>query len=192
MCLPQSPSVSTMESTRCLSKDLPPYLYRIQHRTTQTRYSESGGLEASDTTTLFGETSEKDAFKQAVENQFTWDFKHPTPFISFFSDKTHAINWGFCLKKWGPRSRTDDDWSILTIDTSCLQNTYVFKLSTVIDELDVKIPKTAEDAHKPGGYFCLHRVPACAIVCKKVGSLPRFQLHCKPLFHFSSSETLTN
>ncbi|KAK4656985.1 hypothetical protein QC762_0041230 [Podospora pseudocomata] len=159
-----------MDSVRCSHKELPPYLYRIQGRTTETQYNQSGGLEARDTTTLFGRTSGQDKFSEAVYNQFDWYLGGRTQFISFFSSKIHAICWGRKLKKWGRRSHSDDDWSILTIDTSCLENTYVFKLSTVIDELGVQIPQKAGDAHKDDAYFCLYRVPPCAIVSKKTGS----------------------
>ncbi|KAK4670119.1 uncharacterized protein QC763_0039510 [Podospora pseudopauciseta] len=158
-----------MDSVRCSHKELPSYLYRIQGKTTQTQYDTSEGLEARDTTTLFGRTSGQDKFSKAVYNQFNWSFQGRTQFISFFSSKKHATHWGRKLKKWGLRSDSDDDWSILTIDTSCLKNTYVFKLSTVIDELGVQIPQKAEDAHKDGAYFCLYRVPPCAIVSEKRG-----------------------
>lgn len=164
-----------MDSVRCSHKELPLYLYRIQGKTTKTQYNPSKGLEARDTTTLFGRTSGQDKFSEAVYNQFDWDLGGRTQFISFFSDENHAINWGFKLKKWGPRSDSNDDWSILTIDTSCLENTYVFKLSTVIDELGVQIPQKAGAAHKDDAYFCLYRVPPCAIVSMKKGSkLKRF------------------
>ncbi|KAK4679977.1 hypothetical protein QC764_0040290 [Podospora pseudoanserina] len=159
-----------MDSVHCSHKELPSYLYRIQGKTTQTQYDTSEGLEARDTTTLFGRTSGQDKFSKAVYNQFDWYFEGRTQFISFFSSKDHATNWGHKLKKWRRGSRSNDDWSILTIDTSCLENTYVFKLSTVIDELGVQIPQKAGDAHKDGAYFCLYRVPPCAIVSKKTGS----------------------
>ncbi|KAK0745119.1 hypothetical protein B0T21DRAFT_267717, partial [Apiosordaria backusii] len=158
-----------MDEYRCPPQELPLHLYRVQYRNTRTVYNKSSGLEARDTTTLYNKSGFDDDFIQAVQNQFTWGHKGRTPFISFFSDEEHATKWGYSLKGWG-RSSSNDDWTLLTIDTSCLQNVYVFKLSTLIDRMGVQIPKKAMDSHKPGGYICLHRIPACAISSVRTGS----------------------
>lgn len=150
-----------MEQYCCRLWDLPSFLYRVQYPESQTCRIERG-LEAADTTTSFGPGG-LDEFRQAVQNHFTWRYRGRSPFISLFSDRSHAENWGRSEPWRGLNSRIRD-WSLHTIDTSLLLGeTMVFKLSRLVEDLGVTVPERARQ-HEHGSYICLHRIPAQAIV----------------------------
>ncbi|KAK4647396.1 uncharacterized protein QC761_0000520 [Podospora bellae-mahoneyi] len=173
-----------MDQYRCQLWQLPCYLYRVQYPASRTIH-DSSGLKAQDTTSVYKKWGSDDEFTQAIRNQFTWACKDSTPFISFFSDEEHAINWGCKLRKWDKCSR-QDDWTLLTIDTQSLGSTYVYKLSTLIDYTGVQIPVEAEKSHKRGAYICLHGIPTFAIVYVRNGSDVRAARDCKlPIFFLS-------
>ncbi|KAK4204961.1 hypothetical protein QBC40DRAFT_272074 [Triangularia verruculosa] len=158
-----------MDQYRCPQP--PRFLYRVQYPRTQTTRHASG-LRARDTTSVFEKHGYDTEFIQVVQNQFVWEYKGAggTPFISFFSDEEHAINWACLL--WRCRSSgcsLKDEWTLLTIDTALLGDTHVYKLSTLIEKMGVSIPKKAEDAHKKGAYICLHSIPDCAIKEERSG-----------------------
>jgi hypothetical protein len=77
-----------MDQYCCRAWDLPPFLYRVQYPESQTCRID-GGLEAADTTTSFG-PGQLDEFRRTVQNHFTWGYRGRSPFISLFSDWSHA------------------------------------------------------------------------------------------------------
>ncbi|KAI0415741.1 hypothetical protein F5X98DRAFT_388631 [Xylaria grammica] len=157
-----------MDQYRCRPEELPRNLYRVQYPESQTTRTDEG-LKATNTTTFYGNSDyELGLFKQAVENHFTWSYRGRSPFISFFSDREHAENWG-CTEPWGGSDPHRDQWTLCTIDTCLLEEIYVFKVSRLVDALGVKIPERAGQ-HERGSYICLHKVPARAILEEKAGS----------------------
>ncbi|KAK4662886.1 hypothetical protein QC763_602330 [Podospora pseudopauciseta] len=82
-------------------------------------------------------------FKQAVYNQFDWDYKGRTPFISCFSDKDFAIKWACKIMRSSRRCSQKQEF---------------------IDCMDIRTPDRAEEVCKPGAYICLHSIPSGAIV----------------------------
>lgn len=131
---------------------LPRNLYRVQYSGCNTEASDTG-LSAADTISFFDEQA-LPQFRKSIVNQFTRDNRTPTPYISLFSDHTHAENWAL---------KMGDDVQLLHVDTAQLADSFIFKLSTLISALPVTIPDAAAQ-HIQGAYLCLHRVPRNAIV----------------------------
>lgn len=88
-------------------------------------------------------------------------------FVSLFSDRIHAENWG-CREPWRISNTQSGQWTLCTIDTSSLEEVYVFKVRRLIDALGVEIPKRAEQ-HQEGSYICLHKIPVHAMVEERDG-----------------------
>jgi hypothetical protein len=174
-----------MDQYCCRAWDLPSFLYRVQYPESQTSASLAGGLEAADTTTSFG-PGELDEFRQAVQNHFTWGYRGRSPFISLFSDRNHAENWGRS-QPWRGSDSHIQDWSLHAIDTSLLGETMVFKLSRLVEDLGVTVPERARQ-HEHGSYICLHRIPAqaigqetngdCELLSAPVGNEALQLIHC--------------
>lgn len=158
-------STSTMDTYRHPPGDLPRYLYRVQYRGNTGLYNKTSGLKARDTTTQFARIRATQLFKDAVADHFDWSSTRPTPFITFFSVEQHAVRWALCLERWGRSEPGEDDWFILTINTSTLTDVHFFKLSTLVDRfgLGSKIDSKVQESHKRGAYICLHGIPARAI-----------------------------
>ncbi|KAI0891489.1 hypothetical protein F4806DRAFT_304308 [Annulohypoxylon nitens] len=158
-----------MNQYRCQLEELPYRLYRAQYQESQTLRIDVG-LEAADTATFYNDSvRERELFKRAVENHFTWGYRGRSPFISLFSDRDHAKSWGNAQPWRGWNRRGKEQWTLCTIDTGLLDEIYVFKVSKIVDVLGVEIPEKAEQ-HKHGSYICLHRVPTRAIHLEETGS----------------------
>jgi len=145
-----------MEHLRCRTTDLPKYLYRVQYTNCATRWS-TDGLFAVDGSTMYG-NNDINALAESVERQFNWSNRRVTPWISLFSDYDHAKNWAL-------RSYDSDgkEFTLLTVDTSRCTAVCTFKLETLRQELNLRIPHGAR-SHLPGCYLALHRIPDDAIV----------------------------
>ncbi|EED14475.1 hypothetical protein TSTA_106850 [Talaromyces stipitatus ATCC 10500] len=176
----------------CRPEELPLHLYRVHYPESQTTLT-GEGLKATDTTTLYGNsTHELSLFKQAVEDHFTWGYRGRSPFISFFSDRNHAENWG-CTEPWRGSNPHSEEWTLCTIDISLLDGVHVFKVSRLVDALGVRIPKRAEQ-HEGGSYICLHKVPAHAIREKRAGINVKYSQeygdeHRDPCFGYDSDDS---
>ncbi len=144
----------------CPPNELPSHLYRIHYPQSQTRYITNEGLLAADTTTTYWSM---EVFGSSVRRHFTWSYRGRSPFISLFSDKSHAKNWGRKEPWLGAEAEQEDDWCLYSIDTALLEDTVVFKLSRLVNFLGLELPEEAEQ-HIKGGYICLHKISASAIV----------------------------
>lgn len=147
-----------MEELRFQGKQLPEQLWRVQYPRSQTRYNREG-LVAKDTTTLY---ASKELFGQAVEKHFTWGCRDRSSFISFFRDRDDAVKWGRGMHWLGKDPNRKGEWSLITVDTSELEDIYVFRVRELWDQLDLNLPQGAK-WNISGGYVCLHRIPARAI-----------------------------
>ncbi|KAF1848109.1 uncharacterized protein K460DRAFT_264164, partial [Cucurbitaria berberidis CBS 394.84] len=159
-----------MDAYVCSKAKVPKRLYRINYPESQTVFSSTTGLSAADTTKIFS-ANDLTEFKQAIRNQFTWDFRGSPPFISLFSDREHAENWG-CKEPWCGEGGPVGNRSLHVIDTTRLEGTsYLFKLNILMEVLHLSIPVCAGE-HIRGAYLCLHHIPRTAIVetmdCKQV------------------------
>lgn len=148
-------------------QNLPSELYRVHYPGSQTAFSTKYGFTASDTITAFG-PDKLSEFKLAIQKHFTWSCQDLQPFISLFSDRAHAENWG-CKMPWGGHSNSEDGWALYTISTVDLDSKSFFRLSDLVGKFDLKIPERAEQ-HIKGAFVCLHHIPASAIAGK---STPR-------------------
>ncbi|KAL8937602.1 MAG: hypothetical protein Q9216_004342 [Gyalolechia sp. 2 TL-2023] len=151
-----------MDTYHCPPNALPAHLYRVQYPGSQTFLS-GDGLEARDTN-VFYPTDRMQEFGQSIVNQLTWGHRGAQPYISCFSDEEHAHNWAL-KEPWTGTSnpRRARDWTVLTIDTSLMSGTKVFKLSHLVQALHLFLPDKASQ-HIHGGYLCLYTVPTSAIV----------------------------
>ncbi|KAJ2896186.1 hypothetical protein MKZ38_005754 [Zalerion maritima] len=151
-------------SKSCTTR-LPLELYRVSYPGTRTAYSPTTGLTAADTKSTFSASSLDEAkeLRLAVEKQFTWTNRNPTPFISLFSDRGHAERWATkepWLRTHAPRQHR---WTLHIIDTNMLlASTAVYRLGDLVKILGVDIQGGAR-AHLGQGVICLHQVPANAI-----------------------------
>ncbi len=149
-----------MERFRCSPVVLPRNLYRVQYPWCQTAFS-GNGLAAKDTNVTYSE-DETDAFGESITNQLTWHYRGLQPYITCFSDKDHAENWAL-KEPLNPSERDKDSWSLLTIDTRLMPETYVFSLDDLVTRLHLELPEGATQ-HKKGAYLCLYTIPTSAIV----------------------------
>ncbi|PTB59945.1 hypothetical protein M431DRAFT_488731 [Trichoderma harzianum CBS 226.95] len=151
-----------MKKYRCPNARLPGKLYRIHHPESRTTYSENGGFLAADNTKIYNEDSEEE-FKQDIVRQFSWDYRGPLPFISLFSGREHAENWGLKEPWQGQRPYpVTKQWTLFTINTEVLEDAVFFSLKELVEDQQVQIPDAAKQ-HIHGAYICLHRIPAAAI-----------------------------
>lgn len=151
-----------MDPYVCSKFEIPDTLYRVDYSTSRTAFSSTEGFSAADTTKIYA-ANEMTEFKQAIVNQFTWSCRADLPFISLFSDREHAENWGR-LEPWRGHQSPKGDWSLCVIDRTVLKGTgRFFKLNDLIEELSLTIPNPAVQ-HIRGAFLCLHRIPAEAIV----------------------------
>lgn len=154
-----------MDAYTCSGSEVPSQLYRVDYPGSQTVFSSTEGFSASDTTKVYN-TNELDDFRQAIVNQFTWGSRASSPFISLFSDREHAENWGRKEPWRGFRDRSDD-WFLHLINTTRMKDTSrFFKLSDLFENLGLDLPDGARQ-HIKGAFLCLHRIPIEAMVQKR-------------------------
>jgi hypothetical protein len=133
---------------------LPTKFYRVQYPGCQTSYSEEHVLSARDKSTIPTNIEQLGRF---VEESFTWGSTTCNPFINLFSEKDHAVNWA--IKE---SERTNQNYLVISIDTSDLKRSHVIKLSTVVQNLNITIPEGAR-SHIHNAYLYLHEIPARSI-----------------------------
>ena len=112
-----------MEEYICSPSDIPTLLYRTDYPGARTSFLPEEGFRAADTTRTFG-AGEIDEFKAAIEKQFSWSCRDPLPFISLFSDREHAENWG--CERHRKDGSLKDDGTLHIIDTTHLNMTTCF------------------------------------------------------------------
>ncbi|THV50027.1 hypothetical protein BGAL_0168g00090 [Botrytis galanthina] len=157
-----------MDEYVCSRWDLPNELYRVHYVGSRTSFSSQQGFAASDITKNF-HYNESNEFKQAIKKQFTWSCREPPAFISLFSDKQHAENWGL-KKPWCGHQSPDEDWTLYVINTvELLKTTQVFRLHDLVEKLSLDIPDVAKQ-HIQGAILCLHHIPTSAIVASRTPS----------------------
>lgn len=140
---------------------LPMELYRVHYTGSRTTFSPHEGLAAADTAKIY---NDEVSLGQAIVNQFTWNSRETSPFISLFSDREHAENWALKEPWRGTlRDAQEDDWTLFVIDTRLLGNAWLCKVSQLVSALNLQIPDKAAQ-HISGSFLCLHRIPAVAIV----------------------------
>ncbi|KAL8786503.1 MAG: hypothetical protein Q9213_002730 [Squamulea squamosa] len=149
-----------MEKFICPPASWPVKLYRVQYPGCQTILS-GDGLKARNTTVFYSET-EIHEFAQSIIKQLTWGYRGAQPYITCFSDESHAENWAL-KEPWHNTPQKQDNWSLVVIDTSRMSGTPMFKLSELVMSLDLTLPDRALQ-HVDNAYLCLHKIPATAIV----------------------------
>jgi hypothetical protein len=142
-----------MERFRLTTSDLPLNFYRVQYPGTWTNFDEEGRLAAKDTESTH---STESSLRDAVIDAFKWNSYTPSPFIIVFSDRDHAERWAVTM------SKSRGECEVFTIDTRQLDGVHIFKLSTLVDKLGIKLPEKAQQ-HKNMAYLCLHWIPATAL-----------------------------
>ncbi|KAF2808699.1 uncharacterized protein BDZ99DRAFT_418067, partial [Mytilinidion resinicola] len=82
-------SSSPTSSTTTNPLSLPPFLYRVDYPGSRTVLTATGFVAANTTTTISSTT----ALRHHASAHFDWRSRSPSPFISLFADRAHAINW---------------------------------------------------------------------------------------------------
>lgn len=150
-----------MDKYRLSNDHLPPKLYRIKYSGSRTAYSPQDGFVAADTSKVYLEEDE-DEFKEDIVKQFTWPCRDPLPFITLFSDREHAENWGLKQPWLGNMPHVPlGSWSLCVIDTERLDA--LFKLENLVAGLGLQLPSKAEQ-HINDAYLCMYSIPKTAIV----------------------------
>lgn len=151
-----------MEKYRLPSDKVPSCLYRIDYPGSRTKYFPSEGFVATHRSKVYDEDDD-DEFKRDIVKQFTWGCDDPIPFISLFSDREHAENWGLKQPWIGKRRHLSrDNWALYVIDTTQLEDAYFFRLNYLIAELGLELPDKASQ-HIGGTYLSLYNIPAAAV-----------------------------
>lgn len=136
----------------CSASELPATFYRVQYDGCSTLRCDDGSFLAADTTTVY-QDKDLTAFAQSVINQFIRRDRAPTPWITVFADREHAIHFA---------SQTNGPVRIYVVDTSRLRGTRVFQIATLVRAFELNIPDGATE-HATHGYLILHRIPAEAV-----------------------------
>lgn len=140
---------------------LPIELYRVHYTGSRTTFSPHEGLAAPDTAKIY---NDEVSLGQAIVNQFTWNSRETSPFISLFSDRELAENWALKEPWRGTlRDAREDDWTLFVIDTRLLGDAWLCKVSQLVSAFKLQIPDKAVQ-HISGSFLCLHRIPVVAIV----------------------------
>ncbi|PVF95093.1 hypothetical protein CPB86DRAFT_866016 [Serendipita vermifera] len=137
-------------------------LYRVQYEGCKTQYDPvSDELRAVSLVVPHNEAH----FIYAVNKHLDWRSKDRSPFISLFSDRRHAIQWGNLVlkKKW------------IQNKTFCLLE-YRFSgpVAAIFSVAELKASLgvvTRHDEPADHEYLCLHRVPSSAFVDSSIHSL---------------------
>ncbi|KAM3420157.1 hypothetical protein BST61_g3456 [Cercospora zeina] len=130
--------------------------YRVQYEGAWTTITPIGGLQAS---SIFpnpsrGFTDPK--LKQLTNDHLDWNSRQGSPFISIFTDQSHAEDWAL---KWSERNGGKIA-SILHIE--CNKITRLFSVKEVVSSLGINTdmqPEQYEDE-----YLAVNQIPAEAIV----------------------------
>ena len=134
-------------------KDLPETLWRVTHGNTKSLF-QNGDIVAVDDTREFRDDAD---LADAVQDHVNWYSGQPSCFLSVFTNKIHACNWGKQREQmgYGPVY-------VHEISTDLFPaGTYVLDIKVLIDELDIVHPHSANEL------LILHRIPARAIVATK-------------------------
>ncbi|KAF2217590.1 hypothetical protein CERZMDRAFT_92240 [Cercospora zeae-maydis SCOH1-5] len=130
--------------------------YRVQYEGAWTTITPIGGLQAS---SIFpnpsrGFTDPK--LKQLTNDHLDWNSRQGSPFISIFTDHSHAEDWAV---KWSERN----DGKIASIlHIECNKITRLFSVKEVVNSLGINtdmLPEQYEDE-----YLAVNQIPAEAIV----------------------------
>ncbi|KAH3463530.1 hypothetical protein KXV78_000783 [Aspergillus fumigatus] len=143
---------------RLSNESVPSRLYRIDYPGSRTGYSGSEGFIAAHRTKTYADQANSE-FKRDIVKQFTWDCRDPVPFISLFSDREHAENWGL-KQPWRGKAPylSRSNWALYVIDTNRLEDACFFRLQDLVEDLGLRLPDKA-DQHVSGTY-----IPPAAIV----------------------------
>ncbi|KAI1912160.1 hypothetical protein LOZ65_006034 [Ophidiomyces ophidiicola] len=155
-----------MEKYSPSQETLPLNLYRIDYPGSRTKYLPHEGLVAGNRTKIYSNQDENE-LKRDIVKQFTWGCRDALPFISLFSDREHAENWG-SKQPWRGKMLDDGSggtWNLFIIDTKLLDTRGLFRLEDLVKALGLELPTKAEQ-HIKGAYLCLHTIPESAIVEK--------------------------
>ncbi|KAH1445745.1 hypothetical protein KXW65_003964 [Aspergillus fumigatus] len=148
---------------RLSNESVPSRLYRIDYPGSRTGYSKSEDFIAAHRRKTYADQANSE-FKRDIVKQFTWDCRDPVPFISLFSDREHAENWGL-KQPWVGKAPylSRSNWALYVIDTNRLEDACFFRLQDLVECLGLRLPDKA-DQHISGTYLCLHNIPPAAIL----------------------------
>ncbi|KAG8852731.1 hypothetical protein FRB91_006065 [Serendipita sp. 411] len=155
-------SNSVMSPYQLRRGDFPITLYRIHYPGSQTTFSRQLGLESASDFTPY----RVKGLRNAVKYHIDWQCDIPSPFISTFSNRGHALNWA---RTWRANNG-DQPCKIVELVIEANDGVAVFRLADLVDGLG--ITTTLEPSQYRSEYLCLHNIPPEAIVRTERVSYP--------------------
>ena len=116
------------------------------------------GIEAAGTDTLVHNFT-MNKYRQSLANHFDRKSRVPSPYISLFSDRTHADNCALDWVKWNNVERNTVA-SVVEVDTSTLQLSCFFHSQRLVEEFDLRGVDTVVHHSE---YLCLYHIPVSLV-----------------------------
>ncbi|MCJ1326844.1 hypothetical protein MMC10_003510 [Thelotrema lepadinum] len=171
-----------MDILRSTRNTLPTRLFRVEYETARSSSSSISNnasfpdLLAADEETTFLLHDEQqpflqdNAFKQAIKAHCNWDKDEKSPFLSVFSDKEDAIQWGLAAP-WNcnRRGAAKFDFKVYEFETTLIASqVYIYELERLMSRIHITFPKSTKRGRSglttDDEYLVLHRIPGSSIV----------------------------
>ncbi|KAG8814488.1 hypothetical protein FRC19_001708 [Serendipita sp. 401] len=147
-------SSSPMHPYHLRQEDFPITLYRVHYPGSQTTFSEHFGFQSASNFTPY----RTNGLRNAVTYHIDWQCNTPSPFISTFSNREHALNWA---RIWRGNHNLQD-CQIVELRILANDGVAVFRLADLVNALG--ITTTLEPSQYRSEYLCFHNIPARAVV----------------------------
>lgn len=118
-----------METYQVPRRHLPLTLYRVDYPGARATYSKRQGFQAAGTFT----PQQFTGLRRAVEYHLNWHSKVPSPFISAFRNKQHALNWANIWR----RNNKNKKCCITEMKVYADDDVVLFRLGYLVDKLGI-------------------------------------------------------
>lgn len=146
-------SASTLQWQTQQLTTVPDTAYRIICPASKTSYTSSNGFQAADQSS---HTPSDEEFRAAVINHLDWYAESPSPFVSVFFERRHAVNWA---GKWSEhRGGVPCRTATIRLD----QAKIIYSVKPIIQDLN--IPTWLTPAQYEDELLILKEVSAKAII----------------------------
>ncbi|KAG9046749.1 hypothetical protein FS842_000802 [Serendipita sp. 407] len=142
-------------------RDFPITLYRVHYPGSQTTFSEHFGFQSASNFTPYRFAG----FRNAVTYHMDWQCDVPSPFISTFRNRLHAIQWAATWRE----NNDHQPCEIVELRIAASDGVAVFRLATLVEGLSV--PTRLDPSQYRSEYLCFHTIPAEAVVRREPLSL---------------------
>jgi hypothetical protein len=143
-----------MISNQVGRESLPLTVYRVDYPGAQTTYSQQWGFLAAGNFTPHHVTG----LRRSVEYHLNWQCRTPSPYISVFSNRQHALNWARVWSENNGYGTCD----IVEIRIKREHGVMVFCVADLVTRF--RVPTTLMPAQYHSEYLCFRCIPSEAIV----------------------------